>query len=94
MSAGISIARKPWRAALWPVLAALLVVPLVAMQFTDEVRWDLADFVAAALLLGALGVAIEAICRIPASTTARLAASALAVVAFLLVWAELAVGIF
>jgi len=26
--------------------AAILLVPLIAMQFTDEVKWDLTDFVA------------------------------------------------
>ena len=36
------------------VVLVLLLVPLVAMQFTREVRWGLADFiVAGALLFGA-----------------------------------------
>jgi hypothetical protein len=35
-------------------MAFLLLLPLVAMQLTDEVAWDLDDFVVAgALLLGA-----------------------------------------
>lgn len=33
------------------VTGLLLLVPLVAMQFTDEVRWNLADFVVAGALL-------------------------------------------
>ncbi len=31
--------------------AVLLLVPAVAMQFTEEVAWGLGDFVAAAVLL-------------------------------------------
>lgn len=39
--------------------AAILAVPLVAMQFTDQVDWSAADFVLAGLLLAVIGVAIE-----------------------------------
>ena len=35
--------------------ALILLVPLVAMQFTDEVDWALADFVVAGALLGGTG---------------------------------------
>ena len=31
--------RNNWRIAPWVVIALVLAVPLVAMQFTDEVRW-------------------------------------------------------
>jgi hypothetical protein len=40
-------------------VAVVLSLPLVAMQFTDEVVWSLADFVLAAVLLATIGVAIE-----------------------------------
>jgi hypothetical protein len=35
--------------------AFLLLVPLVAMQFTDEVKWDLFDFTVAGMLLAGTG---------------------------------------
>ena len=49
--------RSPVRVTLWS-LAALL-SPLVAMQFTEEVRWDAADFIFAGILIGSVGVAYE-----------------------------------
>ena len=84
----------PLRPLLWGAAVLLLAIPLVAMQFTGEVNWGAEDFAAAAVLIGGLGLAIElavAKVRVPVR---RFAAIALAVVAFLVVWAELAVGIF
>jgi len=40
-----------WRIAAWAAAALLLLLPLVAMQFTDEVVWDVADFAFAGALL-------------------------------------------
>lgn len=40
-------------------VALILSLPLVAMQFTDEVVWSLGDFVLAGVLLATIGVAIE-----------------------------------
>jgi hypothetical protein len=42
-----------------PGVAVTLALPLVAMQFTDEVVWSLADFVLAGVLLTTIGVALE-----------------------------------
>jgi hypothetical protein len=81
-----------WRIAGWGFAAALLLTPLVAMQFTDEVRWAPGDFAAAALLIGGLGLAFELAVRRSASTAYRLGAALAALNAFLLVWINLAVG--
>jgi hypothetical protein len=40
-------------------VALILSLPLVAMLFTDEVVWSLADFVLAGVLLATIGVALE-----------------------------------
>lgn len=82
-----------WRIALWVIPALLLLVPLVAMRFTDEVVWDETDFAVAALMLfGACGAY-----QLATGTTgnvAHRAAVGIAVVAgFILVWINLAVGI-
>jgi len=40
-------------------VALILSLPLVAMRFSDEVVWSLADFVLAGVLLSTIGVALE-----------------------------------
>jgi hypothetical protein len=44
-------------------VALVLSLPLVAMAFSDEVVWSLADFVVAGALLATIGAAIEATVR-------------------------------
>jgi hypothetical protein len=51
------VARPAARVALG--VGAVLCLPLVAMLFTDQVVWSLADFVAAGALLVAIGVSFE-----------------------------------
>ena len=77
----------------WGGAITLLLLPLIAMQFTDEVDWTLGDFLAAAILLGATGVAMEAIFRKSQNWTYRIAGGIAAGAGLLLVWAVLAVGI-
>jgi hypothetical protein len=72
--------------------AALLLVPLVAMQFTDEVVWSFGDFVVAGGLLFGTGLAYELMSR-RADMTYRAAVALALASALLLVWANLAVGL-
>ncbi len=73
--------------------AFLLLLPLLAMQFTHEVNWDLADFVVAgALLLGA-GFTYELVARKGGNLAYRAAVGLALAAALLLVWLNLAVGI-
>lgn len=75
-------------------IALILCIPLVAMQFTHEVRWTLIDFVVAgALLLGA-GLLLELILRKVPTVYLKIALCIFLAVALLLTWLELAVGIF
>ena len=79
----------------WAALATcvLLLVPLVAMQFTDEVRWGPMDFVFMGLLaFGACSAFIIGARRLPHRYW--FAAAAICSAVFLLAWAELAVGVF
>lgn len=74
--------------------ALILLVPLVAMQFTDEVVWTLADFVVIGALLFGTGLTYELITRKMENTTHRVVLGIVLLGALLLVWADLAVGIF
>lgn len=75
------------------VTALLLLVPVVAMQFTDEVVWDRFDFVVAGALLAGTGLLYELSTRKLANPRSRVVAGAALGIALLLVWAELAIGI-
>ena len=57
------------------VLAAafILLLPLLAMQITDEVVWDLADFAVAGALLVGTGLTYELAARMTGNTAYRAA---------------------
>ncbi len=74
--------------------AALLVllVPLIAMQVGDSVRWTPFDFLVAGALLAGVGLAYEAAARLPRDGNYRAAAALALGTAAALIWANLAVG--
>jgi uncharacterized membrane protein YgdD (TMEM256/DUF423 family) len=73
--------------------AAILLVPLVAMQFTREVNWTGGDFLVGAVLLAGTGMLFELARAKLRSRKSRLIASVVIGFCFLFVWAELAVGL-
>ncbi len=73
--------------------AFLLIIPLTAMQFTDEVNWTLSDFVTAAVLLFGTGLLCELVLRKVTKPGYRIAIVIAILAALLIIWAELAVGI-
>ena len=75
-------------------VALLLFIPLVAMQFTDEVNWKLFDFIVAGVLLLGTGLLCELVMRKVMKMQYRIAICGAILVGLLLIWAELAVGIF
>jgi hypothetical protein len=75
-------------------LAIILLVPLIAMQFTTEVNWTLLDFVVAAVLLFSTGLMCELALRKIKKTKYRIAICVALLLALLLIWTELAVGVF
>lgn len=75
------------------VTVALLSVPLVAMQFTDEVRWTAFDFLFAGVLVFGTGLACAAVLRTNRSIAYRAAMGLALAGAFMLVWANGAVGV-
>jgi hypothetical protein len=73
--------------------AGLLLAPLIAMQVTDEVAWDLADFLVAGALVGSVGLGYELALRKSRDRAYRAAAGLALATAFILAWANLAVGV-
>ena len=85
--------RNPWRLIGWGGIAALLLTPAVAMQFTDEVNWTVGDFVFAFLMLGGVGVAVELTVRANPASSYRAGVGIALAASFLTIWINLAVGI-
>ncbi|MES2543815.1 MAG: hypothetical protein V4548_02940 [Bacteroidota bacterium] len=74
-------------------VVVLLCIPLVAMKFSNDIHWELDDFIAASILLFGTGLTAELIMRKVKTKFQMICITILLFVLFL-VWAELAVGIF
>lgn len=72
--------------------ALLLLIPLVAMQFTHEVVWTLSDFIIAGMLLFGSGLTYALVARMGGNATYRVAAGVAVAAGLLLIWGNLAVG--
>lgn len=82
------------RLGIWGIATGiLLLIPLIAMQFTDEVNWEIADFVIMGTVLMAIGLLYELIARRSGKTIYRTAFGVGLLGAFLLFWVNGAVGI-
>jgi hypothetical protein len=73
--------------------ACILLLPLSAMQFTDEVAWNLADFVVAGVLLFGAGLTYQLVARRAGNVVYRVAVGVAVAAALLLVWTVGAVGV-
>ncbi|MEL6811749.1 MAG: hypothetical protein AAFP76_10480 [Bacteroidota bacterium] len=76
------------------VTALVLLIPLIAMQFTNEVNWTLSDFMMGGALLLGTGFTLDFLIRKIKNRKHLVMASLFLILILLLVWAELAVGIF
>lgn len=75
-------------------LQGLLLIPLVAMAFSDAVQWSVFDFVIMSVLLFMLGLGLDLVRFYITAVRLRWFLLVLVVLLFLVVWVELAVGIF
>ena len=82
-----------WRVAVWGTAACLLLVPLVAMQFTREVDWTGSDFAVMGVLLAAACGTWEFGMWLSRSRAYRVGVAVAVLGAFLMTWINLAVGI-
>ena len=87
--------RSAMRAIGWLMLAALLAVPALAMRFAPAsgFNWTASDFVVGGVLLGGVGLAIETAVRTSRHWSYRGGALVAVGTGFLLLWANLAVGL-
>lgn len=85
--------RNPWRIIGWGGVLGLLLLPAVAMQFTEEVNWTGGDFLFAFLMLSSVGLAVELTVRANPAWSYRAGMGIVLAACFLTVWINLAVGI-
>lgn len=75
------------------VAFTLLLIPFVAMQFSDAMDWKFKDFVIMGFLLLGTGLLFELVFRKVESFKKRLLLCLIILFVLLLIWLELAVGI-
>ena len=73
--------------------ASLLLIPLVAMQLTDEVNWTVGDFFIAGILIFATAVSYDNFSKRSNNKIHRFLIGTFLLIAFTGVWIELSVGI-
>ena len=74
--------------------ASILLTPLIAMQFSDQVNWGVFDFIVGGILLFGSSFLIDLVIRKTREKKFRIFLFISIILALVLVWAELAVGIF
>ena len=77
---------------LFPLL--LLLVPLIGMRITEEINWSLFDFIIMGVLILSVSNGINFTLSKTKNLKNRIIYIGILGLLFLLVWAELAVGIF
>jgi hypothetical protein len=82
-----------WRIAAWTGAGLILLLPLIAMQFSKEVQWTAFDFLAAGVMLAALVGAFELAVRLSDDWLYRGGVALAAVGGFLMLWVQGAVGL-
>ena len=72
----------------------LLLIPLIAMMFTNEVNWIVSDFIVAGFLLLGTGMLVAFVMRIIKKRIYKVSLISVILIVLILIWIELAVGIF
>lgn len=88
-------ARNAYRSVVGLALATafILLLPLLAMQITNEMNWTLFDFAVAGALIFGTGLTYQLVARKAGSFAYRFAVGVALAAAFLLVWLNLGVGV-
>ena len=72
----------------------LLLIPLIGSAITDEINWSPFDFIIMGSLLIFLSIGINLVSNRTKNLKNRLLYIGILVIIFMLIWAELAVGLF
>ena len=72
----------------------LLLIPMIAMQLTKEVNWSFFDFIIMGVILSITGLSISIIIKKIKYYKYRNIFILVTVFIFLIIWAELGVGLF
>jgi len=72
----------------------LLLIPLIGMAITDEINWSPFDFIIMGSLLIFLSIGINFVINRTKNLKNRVLYIGILVIIFMLIWAELAVGLF
>lgn len=75
------------------VTVLILLVPAVAMQYSTEVDWSVSDFIIMGALIFGTGISFVFVMRYAINTAYRVALIMAFGTTFLLIWANLAVGL-
>ena len=76
------------------ITVLILFIPLIGVLVTDEVNWGLFDFIVMGGLIFGMGLIYQLIASNVQDVWKRAIIGMIVLGAFLLVWADLAVGIF
>ena len=72
----------------------LLLIPFIGMQYSNEVKWSLNDFIIMGVILLSFGIIINKIIYHVGAFNKRVILISTLIILFFLLWAELAVGLF
>lgn len=75
------------------VTASILMIPFIAMQFTDEVNWSVFDFIIMGILLFGTGLMYEFVSSRSENILYKIAVSIAVITGLLLIWINMAVGV-
>lgn len=76
------------------IVVCILLIPLIAMQFTDEVNWTLADFIIGGIVLFGFGFLIDLVLIKLKTSRHKVLIITILILVLILIWTELAVGLF
>lgn len=79
---------------LYTIPLAILIIPMIAMQFTKEVNWTFSDFLIMGILLFITTFTINFVLKKFKTLKSRMILVIGILFLLVLIWAELAVGIF